>query len=65
MGQKVGALKELAIGELRVALTPESAAQLQKLGYACLVEAGAGEGSGISDDAYRTAGVTVVEDAAA
>ncbi|ANH08143.1 Re/Si-specific NAD(P)(+) transhydrogenase subunit alpha [Shinella sp. HZN7] len=65
MGQKVGALKELAIGELRVALTPESAMQLQKLGHACLVEAGAGEGSGISDDAYRAAGVTVVEDAAA
>src|SRR5690606_28970957 len=36
-----------------------------KLGHACLVEAGAGEGSGISDDAYRAAGVTVVEDAAA
>ncbi|MFB9794119.1 NAD(P)(+) transhydrogenase (Re/Si-specific) subunit alpha, partial [Shinella granuli] len=62
---RIGAPKERFAGEARVALTPESAMQLQKLGHACLVEAGAGEGSGISDDAYRTAGVTVVEDAAA
>ncbi|ATU95443.1 Re/Si-specific NAD(P)(+) transhydrogenase subunit alpha [Phyllobacterium zundukense] len=65
MGQKVGSLKELASGESRVAMTPESAQQLQKLGHACLVEAGAGKGAGISDEAYRAAGVTVVEDAAA
>ncbi|MCW5709097.1 Re/Si-specific NAD(P)(+) transhydrogenase subunit alpha [Shinella sp.] len=65
MGQKVGALRELAIGESRVSLTPDSAVQLGKLGYACLVEAGAGEKAGISDEAYRAAGVTVVDSAAA
>lgn len=65
MGQKVGALKELAIGELRVALTPDSAVQLAKLGHTCFVEAGAGLGAGLSDDAYRAAGVTVVDSAAA
>jgi len=45
-------------------MTPESAGQLAKLGYGCVVEAGAGLAAGISDDAYRAAGVTVVEDAA-
>ncbi len=52
-------------GEARVALTPESARHLRKLGYDCLVEAGAGKAAGFSDDAYRVAGVTVVESAAA
>ncbi|MFC6448215.1 Re/Si-specific NAD(P)(+) transhydrogenase subunit alpha [Shinella zoogloeoides] len=65
MNAKIGALRERATGEARVAMTPESAGQLAKLGYGCVVEAGAGLGAGISDDAYRAAGVTVVEDAAA
>ncbi|MCP2138476.1 NAD(P) transhydrogenase subunit alpha [Rhizobium sp. SLBN-94] len=62
---KIGSLKERVAGEARVALTPDSAQHLQKLGHECLVEAGAGLGAGISDDAYRAAGVTVVDDAAA
>ncbi|WP_457584596.1 Re/Si-specific NAD(P)(+) transhydrogenase subunit alpha [Ensifer canadensis] len=65
MGQRVGSLKETVSGESRVAMTPESALQLQKLGHACLVESGAGLASGISDEAYRAAGVTVVDGAAA
>ncbi len=56
---KIGAPKELFAGEKRVALTPDSALQLQKLGYDCLIESGAGEGAQFSDDAYRAAGVTV------
>ena len=35
---KIGAPTEIAEGEARVALTPESAERLQKLGYECLVE---------------------------
>lgn len=62
---RIGAPKEIFPGEARVALTPESAGQLQKLGHSCLVEAGAGAASGISDEAYRAAGVEVVADAAA
>ena len=65
MNAKIGALKESFPGEARVAMTPDSAVQLAKLGYDCVVEAGAGLLAGISDDAYRTAGVTVVDDAAA
>ncbi|SIQ36935.1 NAD(P) transhydrogenase subunit alpha [Rhizobium sp. RU35A] len=62
---KIGTPKETFAGEARVALTPDSAVQLQKLGYECLVETGAGQAAGFSDQAYRNAGVTVVGDAAA
>ncbi|NKJ08419.1 Re/Si-specific NAD(P)(+) transhydrogenase subunit alpha [Rhizobium sp. SG741] len=57
---KIGVPRERAEGEARVALTPESALQLQKLGHECFIEAGAGLGAGISDDAYRLAGVQVL-----
>jgi NAD(P) transhydrogenase subunit alpha len=62
---KIGAPRELFHEEARVAMTPESALQIQKLGYSCLVETRAGVRAGFSDDAYRAAGVTVVDDAAA
>ena len=61
---KIGALKESYPGESRVAMTPDSAVQLAKLGYACFIETGAGLLAGLSDDAYRAAGVTVVDGAA-
>lgn len=62
---KVGTPKEAATGENRVAMTPESAGFLQKLGYECLIQAGAGKAAGFSDKAYRDAGVRVVKTAAA
>ncbi|MBB4066604.1 Re/Si-specific NAD(P)(+) transhydrogenase subunit alpha [Gellertiella hungarica] len=62
---KIGALRERAEHENRVALTPDSALQLKKLGHDSVVEAGAGARAGISDDAYRAAGVEVLGDAAA
>ncbi|WP_075291385.1 Re/Si-specific NAD(P)(+) transhydrogenase subunit alpha [Pararhizobium arenae] len=65
MAVKIAALREIAPGERRVALTPESAVQLKKLGYDSIVETGAGVAAGFSDDAYRAAGVTVAESAAA
>ena len=61
---KIGAPKETASGEARVALTPESAGRLQKLGYECLVESGAGAAASITDQAYVDAGVEVVASAA-
>ncbi|NRB55053.1 MAG: Re/Si-specific NAD(P)(+) transhydrogenase subunit alpha [Salinicola sp.] len=60
---RIGAPKELARGEARVALTPESAQQIQKLGHECLIESGAGALAGFSDEAYRDVGVSVVEGA--
>ncbi|ARE41595.1 NAD(P) transhydrogenase alpha subunit [Rhodovulum sp. P5] len=62
---KIGAPKEIAAGEARVAMTPDSALQLQKLGYDCLIETGAGEAAGFHDSAYVDAGVEVVHTAAA
>ncbi|TNC73848.1 Re/Si-specific NAD(P)(+) transhydrogenase subunit alpha [Rubellimicrobium roseum] len=62
---KIGALREIMPGEARVALTPASAQDIRKLGHACLIQSGAGEASGFSDDAYAAAGVEVVPDAAA
>ena len=62
---KIGVPKEVSAGENRVAMTPESAGALQKLGYECLIEKGAGAAAGFSDAAYEAAGVTVVGTAAA
>ncbi|WP_286852629.1 hypothetical protein, partial [Leisingera sp. UBA4491] len=42
----IGTPRELAAGESRVAMTPESAVQLQKLGYDCAIETGAGAAAG-------------------
>ncbi|MDO7565049.1 MAG: Re/Si-specific NAD(P)(+) transhydrogenase subunit alpha, partial [OM182 bacterium] len=61
---KIGAPKETMNSEARVALTPESAQRLQKLGYECVVEAGAGLAASLPDAAYEAAGVTVVGSAA-
>ncbi|SHM04843.1 NAD(P) transhydrogenase subunit alpha [Roseovarius litoreus] len=62
---KIGTPKEVMEGEARVAMTPDSALQLQKLGYDCAIESGAGQAAGFSDAAYKEAGVEVVKTAAA
>ena len=62
---KIGAPKEIFDGENRVAMTPDSAAALVKLGHTCVVQAGAGAKAGFSDAAYAKAGVEVLPDAAA
>jgi len=61
---KLGVLKETFPGEARVALTPASALQQQKLGHECFVEAGAGAAAQFSDADYEKAGVTVCATAA-
>jgi NAD(P) transhydrogenase subunit alpha len=57
---KVGVARETAPGERRVALVPESLGRLESAGLEILIEAGAGAGSLIPDDAYTEAGATVV-----
>jgi len=57
----IGAPKEIAVDEKRVAMTPDSATQLQKLGYDCLVQSGAGVDAGFSDAAYEQAGVKIAK----
>ncbi|MDO9525265.1 MAG: NAD(P)(+) transhydrogenase (Re/Si-specific) subunit alpha, partial [Gemmobacter sp.] len=60
---KIGAPKEIFEGEARVAMTPDSAIQLKKLGHDCVIEAGAGVRAGFSDATYQAVGVEVVPDA--
>lgn len=47
---KIGSVKETFEGENRVAMTADSALQLQKLGYECAIESGAGAAAGFSDE---------------
>jgi proton-translocating NAD(P)+ transhydrogenase subunit alpha len=59
---RIGVPKEIREGEKRVATTPEVATLLQKLGFSVSIEAGAGFAAKFTDDAYRQAGVEVVDD---
>ncbi|MBO6774542.1 MAG: Re/Si-specific NAD(P)(+) transhydrogenase subunit alpha [Marinibacterium sp.] len=62
---KIGTPKEVFEGEARVAMTPDSALQLQKLGHECVLESGAGLAAGFPDAAYEAAGVEIVKTGAA
>ena len=62
---KIGALKEITPGEKRVALTPDSAIHIQKLGHECLVEKDAGLAAGFSDVQYIAVGVEILTTAEA
>jgi H+-translocating NAD(P) transhydrogenase subunit alpha len=57
---KVGVARETAAGERRVALVPEALGKLIAAGLEILVEAGAGAGAAIPDQAFADAGATVV-----
>jgi NAD(P) transhydrogenase subunit alpha len=46
-------------------MTPDSAVQLKKLGYGCVVQAGAGTAAGFSDSAYAAVGVEILPSAEA
>ncbi len=61
---KIGVPREIHEGERRVATTPDAARLIQKLGYQVAVESGAGAAAKFTDEAYREAGVEVVEKAA-
>lgn len=57
---KVGVARETAPGERRVALVPEAVGRLTSAGHEILVEAGAGAGCFLPDEAYVEAGATVL-----
>jgi alanine dehydrogenase len=61
---KIGVPKEIKTHEYRVGLTPAGARELSMHGHQVTVEHNAAAGIGISDDAYRGAGATVVDTAA-
>jgi alanine dehydrogenase len=52
----VGVPKEIKNEEYRVAMTPNGAKDFVRAGHTVVVEAGAGVGSGFSDDEYKAAG---------
>lgn len=60
---KIGIPREIHDGEKRVALTPDSATHLTKLGFTLSIESGAGLAADISDEAYQAAGVEIVKTA--
>lgn len=53
--------KESLAGESRVACTPTTVAQLQKLGFEVAVERGAGVAAGLTDAAYEAAGAILTD----
>ena len=57
----IGIPKESLAGETRVACTPATVTQLQKLGFEVVVESGAGLAAGLVDAAYEAAGATVAK----
>jgi NAD(P) transhydrogenase subunit alpha len=60
---KVGVARETAHGERRVALVPEALGKLTAAGLEILVEAGAGAGAMIPDQAFTDAGAVIVSTA--
>ncbi|MGI9372663.1 MAG: Re/Si-specific NAD(P)(+) transhydrogenase subunit alpha [Hyphomicrobiales bacterium] len=61
MGKLIGAPSEIHDGEQRVAVTPDSAKELMKLGYEVAVQSGAGLAANFSDKAYEEAGVEIIK----
>jgi NAD(P) transhydrogenase subunit alpha len=61
----IGVTRETAPRETRVAATPATVKQLISLGYAVVVESGAGLASDFSDDAYAEAGARIGTDSEA
>jgi alanine dehydrogenase len=62
---RIGVPTEIKADESRVAVTPAGVRELSEHGHEVLVQAGAGEGSAISDSDYEAQGATIVPDAAA
>ena len=60
----IGVPKETYPGERRVATVPEVVEKLKKLGFAVMVESGAGAAANFDDDAYRAAGAGIAANAA-
>ena len=62
---RVGTVREIKAEEGRVGLTPGSVSELVSHGHEVVVETGAGRFIGADDAAYRSAGATIADDAAA
>src|SRR5690349_17600277 len=56
----VGVPKEIKTDEYRVAMIPVGVEELTRCGHRVLIQTGAGQGSGISDEQYATHGAEIV-----
>ncbi|HEY63030.1 MAG TPA: alanine dehydrogenase [Caldilineae bacterium] len=59
----VGTVREVKDNEYRVGLTPGGVASLVQDGHQVLIETGAGEGSGITDEEYASVGAEILPSA--
>jgi NAD(P) transhydrogenase subunit alpha len=57
----IGVPREIARGERRVALVPDVVPQLTRAGHRVVVERGAGQRAGFTDEAYRAAGCDLAD----
>jgi len=58
---KIACLKEIKKHEYRVGMSPNCVASYTAHGHQVSLEAGAGEGSGFSDEEYKAAGATIIK----
>ena len=61
----IGVPLETALGETRVAVTPETAKKLKALGHTVRIQSGAGLAASATDEAYAAAGAEITDAAAA
>jgi H+-translocating NAD(P) transhydrogenase subunit alpha len=59
---KIAVLKETALGETRVAATPETVKKITALGHSVTVQTGAGANASYPDDLYEQAGAEISAD---
>jgi len=57
----IGAPREIASGERRVAIVPEVVPLLTRAGHRVVIERGAGQRAGFTDEAYKAVGADVVD----
>ena len=62
---RIGIPTEIKTDEYRVAITPAGVRELSSRGHDVLVQAGAGEGSAMSDSQFQAQGASIAPDAAA
>jgi alanine dehydrogenase len=60
---RIGVPTEIKNHEYRVAITPAGVREFVRRGHQVVVQAGAGNGSAITDDDFATAGATILPDA--
>ena len=62
---QIGVPTETAVGETRVAVTPETAKKLVAQGHTVLVQSGAGRAASAVDEAYQAVGAQITDAASA